>query len=109
MDTSRGPVAGPFVVVLAGIVIAAVPILLGDVLAIFGADGAPTVGLGIGGALVVVGVAAYFQPSFTTELGVVAIVLSLLSVFGALGGLLVGLLLGVVGGSLCVAWKPSAG
>jgi hypothetical protein len=108
MGTSRGPVAGPFVVVLAGVVIGAVPLLLGDVLAIFGADGAPTVGLGIGGALVVVGVAASLLPSFTTELGVVAIVLSLLSVFGALGGLLVGLLLGVVGGSLCVAWQPSA-
>ncbi|RXK46196.1 DUF6114 domain-containing protein [Halorientalis pallida] len=109
MSSSRGPIAGPFVVVLAGVVVAAVPVLFGDVLAVFGADSAPSVGLGIGGALVLVGVAAHLQPSFTTELGAVAIVLSLLSVFGALGGFLVGLLLGVVGGSLCVAWKPSAG
>jgi hypothetical protein len=99
MRGNRGPVAGPFVVILAGVVIAAVPLLFGDILAVFGADGAPAVGLGIGGALVLVGVAAHLQPSFTTELGVVAIVLSLLSVFGALGGL--------VGGSLCVAWQPS--
>ena len=67
------------------------------------------VGLAIGSALVLVGVAAHLRPSFTTELGAVAIVLSLASVFGALGGLVVGLLLGVVGGSLCVAWKPTAG
>ncbi|WP_424019575.1 DUF6114 domain-containing protein [Halorientalis pallida] len=107
MRGNRGPVAGPFVVVLAGAVIVAVPVLFGDVLAVFGADSVPTVALGIGGALVLVGVAAHLQPSFTTELGVVAIGLSLLSVFGALGGLVVGLLLGVVGGSLCVAWKPS--
>ncbi len=109
MESRRGPVAGPVVVVLAGVVIAAVPLQFGDFLAVFGADGAPVVGLGIGGALVLVGVTASLLPSFTTELGAVAIVLSLLSVFGAVGGLVVGLLLGVVGGSLCVAWKPAAG
>jgi hypothetical protein len=109
MGSHRGPIAGPLVVVLAGVVIAAVPLLFGDTLAVFGADGAPVVGVGIGGALVLVGVVASLRPSFTTELGTVAIVLSLLSVFGALGGLVVGLLLGVVGGSLCVAWKPAAG
>jgi hypothetical protein len=103
MGSHRGPIAGPLVVVLAGVVIAAVPLLFGDTLAVFGADGAPVVGVGI------VGVVAPLRPSLTTELGTVAIVLSLLSVFGALGGLVVGLLLGVVGGSLCVAWKPAAG
>ena len=109
MVASRGPVAGPLVVALAGVVIATVPLQFGGVVALVGADGAPAVGLAIGSALVLVGVAAHLRPSFTTELGAVAIVLSLASVFGALGGLVVGLLLGVVGGSLCVAWKPTAG
>lgn len=107
MASDSGPVAGPVVVVIAGLVIALVPIQFGDVLAAFGAESAPVVGLGIGGALVLVGLAAHRQPAFTRELGAVAIVLSLASVFGAVGGLVVGLLLGVVGGSLCVAWKPS--
>jgi len=33
-------------------------------------------------------------------------VFSVLSLFGAFGGLLVGLVLGIVGGSLCTSWHP---
>ena len=109
MSATRGPVAGPVVIVLAGVVIAAIPVELAGVLGIFGADAAPTVGFGIGLGLAATGVAAHLRPAFTTELGVVAIALSLLSVFGAFAGLGLGLLLGVIGGSLCVAWRPTSG
>jgi hypothetical protein len=33
--------------------------------------------------------------------------LSVLSIFGALGGLVVGLVLGLLGGNICIAWRPA--
>ncbi|WP_335999593.1 DUF6114 domain-containing protein [Halorientalis halophila] len=107
MAPDNRPLIGPIVVALAGLVIAAVPLQFAGVFGAIGAGDAPMVGLAIGVGLVLTGVAARVRPTFTSELGAVAIVLSLSSVFGALGGLGVGLLLGVLGGSLCVAWKPA--
>lgn len=71
----------------------------------------------IGGAFTVVGLAfavivfligafALLKPSMSTVLGVTGIAFSILSLVGALGGFLFGTILGIVGGSLCVAWQP---
>lgn len=99
------PLLGPLLLIAAGVVIAAVPIRFADLLSIIG-GGSPLLGLGFGGALILCAVGIHAAPSFSTELGVLAMALSILSIFGALGGLLVGLLVGLIGGNLCVAWKP---
>lgn len=40
--------------------------------------------------------------------GIVILIFSILGVFGGMAGYLVGLVLGIVGGTLAIAWKPSA-
>jgi hypothetical protein len=39
--------------------------------------------------------------------GVLILIFSILSVFGGMAGYLVGLVLGILGGALAIAWKPS--
>lgn len=100
------PVLGPLVLVAAGAAVALVPLRFADLLSIIG-GGSPILGFAMGGAIAVCGVAVHAAPDFSTEIGVLAMALSILSLFGALGGLLVGLLLGLLGGNLCVAWQPA--
>ena len=102
----RGPIIAPLVVIAAGVVIAAVPFQFQQLLSMIG-GGNTTVGLMLGGGIVVCGVLGHVRYEFSTELGVVTMVLSVLSLFGAFGGLLVGLVLGIVGGNLLLAWQPN--
>ena len=46
------------------------------------------------------------QPTRHTTWGILILIFSILGIFGGLGGYLVGLILGVVGGALAIAWKP---
>ncbi len=46
------------------------------------------------------------RPAQHTTWGILIMVFSILGIFGGLGGYLVGLVLGIVGGALAVAWKP---
>lgn len=63
----------------------------------------------IGLLLAVIGVLLWFQPAQRTFYGVVAVLLSLASfVTSNFGGFVVGMLLGLVGGSLGFAWTPGA-
>ncbi|WP_027407645.1 DUF6114 domain-containing protein [Anoxybacteroides tepidamans] len=64
------------------------------------------VGFFLGGLVFLLGFMSYIMPRFSTLFGVISIFASVLSIMGALGGLLIGTILGIVGGSLCVAWKP---
>lgn len=109
MDYSpRGrPVLGPLVLVAAGAAVALVPLRFADLLAVIG-GGSPVLGIAMGGAIALCAVAVHALPDFSTEIGVLAMALSVLSLFGALGGLLVGLLLGLLGGNLCIAWQPAS-
>ncbi|WP_246987551.1 DUF6114 domain-containing protein [Halorientalis marina] len=100
------PILGPLVLIGAGAVIAYVPLRFEGLLSIIG-GGSPVVGFLVGGALACCGVGVHVAPSFSTELGVVAMALSVLSIFGALGGLVVGLVLGLLGGNICIAWRPA--
>lgn len=102
------PIIGPLVLVAAGVAVAVVPIRFADLLSLIG-GGSPILGLAMGGAIAVCGIAVHAAPSYSTEIGVMAMALSILSLFGALGGLLVGLLLGLIGGNICVAWQPREG
>ncbi|KIZ14055.1 DUF6114 domain-containing protein [Streptomyces natalensis] len=71
---------------------------------------ATTAGAGsliIGVLLVVLGLTMWFQPVSRVFAGVAAILLSLVSfVVSNFGGFVVGLLLGLIGGALAVAWAP---
>ena len=46
------------------------------------------------------------RPVQHTTCGILILVFSILGIFGGLGGYLVGLILGIVGGALAIAWKP---
>lgn len=61
-------------------------------------------GILFGGLLLACGIIGWFMPSYVRVLGIFGILLSILSLMGALGGMVIGMLLGIVGGCLCVAW-----
>lgn len=61
-------------------------------------------GILFGGLLLACGLIGWFMPQYVRVLGVFGILLSILSLMGALGGMVIGMLLGIVGGCLCVAW-----
>lgn len=63
------------------------------------------VGFLFGGLLLIIGILSFIYPQFSTVFGVVTIFLSILSIMGALGGFLIGTLLGILSGSLLVAWE----
>ncbi|MEV5742687.1 DUF6114 domain-containing protein [Microbispora rosea] len=59
--------------------------------------------------LIILGLMVWLQPGQRAFLGVVAVLVSIASfVYANLGGFLVGMLLGLVGGALAVAWTPAA-
>ena len=63
----------------------------------------------IGGLLIVIGVLGWLQPAQHTFFGVVGLMLALVSfVTSNFGGFVIGMLLGIVGGSLVFAWGPEA-
>lgn len=63
----------------------------------------------IGGLLIVIGVLSWLQPAQRTFFGVVGLMLALVSfVTSNFGGFVIGMLLGIVGGSLVFAWGPEA-
>jgi hypothetical protein len=61
----------------------------------------------IGAALLLMGVLQLLVPTYALMAGSIGIILSLVSLVAAAGGLLgIGMILGLIGGSLSVAWKP---
>ncbi|GAB6876583.1 long-chain-fatty-acid--CoA ligase [Thermaerobacter litoralis] len=59
------------------------------------------------GLVIATAIAGYLLPAASTYLGILVILFSIVSIFGALGGLFVGAILGILGGSLMVAWQPA--
>lgn len=101
------PFAGGALLILAGIVIGYVPIQFATELAIIG--GVYTViGLVFAALVFLCGAFALARPDLSRVFGVVGIAMSILSIIGALGGFGIGMLLGIFGGSLCVAYRPPA-
>lgn len=99
------PVLGGVLLLLAGAIIGWVPLQFAGELVLVG--GALTFsGLLFATAVGLMGVFVLLRPDLSTMLGTVGVVMSVLSLFGALGGLLVGMLVGIVGGNLCIAWVP---
>jgi len=90
---------------LGGATIAYVPLVFvpttGVSLGALGGDLLPVGGV-LGGLVVVCGVVSIVGDEYAVYSGIGGIVLSVLSFVGAFGGLIVGAVLGVVGGSVCV-------
>jgi hypothetical protein len=101
---ARRPFWGGLLCMLSGLIILWVPAQLYEVAAAPGSM--IVVGLLLGGLTLLMGVLSYIMPKLTTLLGILAIFSSILSIMGALGGFLIGTILGIIGGSFCIAWKP---
>ncbi|MFD1587792.1 DUF6114 domain-containing protein [Halorientalis brevis] len=101
------PLLGSSVLALGGLMIGYVPVQFTSELMFIG--GAFTI-IGMMFAVLVVfcGIASLVRPELSSIFGVLGIALSTLSLFGALGGLFVGMIVGTIGGILCYAWEPPA-
>lgn len=63
----------------------------------------------LGGGLIVFGLCAWFTPYYSKLVGLLGVLVALAAFVGAnLGGLLVGTILGIVGGSMVWAWGEKA-
>ena len=109
---ARRPTAAFILSLIAGILIVIVGFVVmvaGTILTIpvGGAGGIPGLYGAICGILVILGgLMLYSRPKRNVVWGFVIIVFSILSLYGALGGLYIGLVLGVIGGILGIRWKP---
>lgn len=101
---ARRPFWGGLLCMISGLIILWVPAQLYEVAATPGSM--IVVGLLLGGITLLMGVLSYIMPKLSTLLGILAILASTLSIMGALGGFLIGTILGIIGGSFCIAWKP---
>lgn len=100
----KRPFSGAVLSILSGIIILYVPAQLYEVAAAPGSM--IVVGLLLGGLTLLMGVLSLIMPKLSTLLGLIAILSASLSIMGALGGFLIGTVLGIIGGALCIAWKP---
>jgi len=111
---ARRPTAAFILSLIAGILIVIVGFVVmvaGTILTIpvGGAGGIPGLYGAVCGILVILGgLMLYSRPKRNVVWGFVIVVFSILSLYGALGGLYVGLVLGVIGGILGIRWKPFA-
>lgn len=105
---NRRPFAGGVLLCLAGVLIAYVPLQFAFELLLIG--GSYTyIGLVWAAGVFLSGAFALYRPDLSTIFGVIGVVFSILSLLGALGGLLIGMIVGIIGGNLCVAWqRPDA-
>jgi len=63
----------------------------------------------VSGILVIVGAAMLqARPDQSSNWGVIILIFSILSLFGA-GGFIAGLILGIIGGAMAMSWKPFGG
>jgi hypothetical protein len=102
------PLGGAVLLLLGGAMIAYVPAQFASELLFIGGT-FTVIGLVFAVAVGFCGIAALAKPRFSTVFGTLGIVFSTLSLFGALGGLLVGMVVGTAGGILCYAWEPPEG
>lgn len=98
------PFMGAALLMLAGVVIGWVPIQFATELAIIGGS-FTVIGLVFAALVFLTGSFVMARPELSTVFGVIGIALSILSLIGAMGGLFIGMLLGIVGGNLCIAWQ----
>jgi hypothetical protein len=91
------PFAGGVLLMLAGGLIGYVPLQFAFELMLVGGS-YTVVGVTWAVGVFLTGAFALYRPEFSTMLGVLGVALSILSLLGALGGVLLGMVLGIVGG-----------
>lgn len=102
------PFWGGVVLAAAGLVIGYVPAHLVSLFA-FIPGSIVWIGVALAGAICLCGIFAVVKPELASFFGALGMVLSILSIVGgSLGGFLVGTVLGIVGGALCMAWDGPA-
>jgi hypothetical protein len=102
------PLLGGLLLIIGGLLIGYVPIQFASELMLIG--GAFTIiGLLFAALVAFCGIAVLAKPQLSTIFGVFGIAFSTLSLFGALGGLFVGMLVGTIGGVLSYSWEPPEG
>lgn len=101
---SERPFWGGLLLAIAGLVIGIIPADLAVTFAMVPGTFA-VVGLIFAILIFLCGVFALAKPELASFFGLAGILLSVASILGALGGFIVGTLLGAFAGSLCVAWK----
>lgn len=99
------PFTGGVLLILAGLVIGYVPSQFAGALFLLGKS-FTMIGVIFAVLVLMCGVMAITSPEYADLVGTAGVVFSILSIFGALGGFGIGLLLGVVGGNLAASWKP---
>lgn len=104
---TQRPFLGGTLLMLAGVIIAYVPVQFATELLLVGGS-FTFLGLLFAVLVFLSGLFALKRPEFAQELGIFGVAMSILSIFGALGGLFVGLFVGLVGGNLCIAWRSPA-
>jgi len=100
----RRPFWGATLLLLSGVIILWIPAHLYEISLVPG--NAVFAGFFLGGMVLLMGILAYAMPRLSTLLGIIGMFSAILSIMGALGGFLIGTILGIIGGALCIAWRP---
>ncbi|KAF0996365.1 DUF6114 domain-containing protein [Geobacillus sp. TFV-3] len=100
----RRPFWGATFLLLSSLVILWIPMQLYEISLVPGSM--VFAGFFLGGMVLLMGILAYAMPRLSTLLGIIGMFSAIVSIMGALGGFLVGTILGIIGGALCIAWRP---
>jgi hypothetical protein len=98
------PFAGAILVMIAGLLVLWGPVELLPFALLPGSN--IWAGILVGGLLLVMGFIQLLVPSNALVTGAIAVVLSLVSLLVADGGFGIGMLLGIIGGAMGIAWQP---
>ncbi|AGT33384.1 hypothetical protein M493_15840 [Geobacillus genomosp. 3] len=100
----RRPFWGATLLLLSGLIILWIPAHLYEISLVPGST--VFVGFFLGGMVLLMAILSYTMPRLSTLFGIIGMFSAILSIMGALGGFLVGTILGIIGGALCIAWRP---
>ncbi len=105
----RRPFWGGLLTLLSGLVLfGSTQLTLGSMQVRVGVEGMQSIVIPI--VLVVAGLLIWFMPDHRVFYGIITLVVAVYSLIGVnLGGFVIGLLLGVAGGALAIAWAPRPG
>ena len=98
------PFAGAILIMIAGLLVLWGPVELLPFALLPGSN--IWAGILVGGLLLVMGLIQLLAPSNALVTGAIAVVLSLVSLLVAAGGFGIGMLLGITGGAMGIAWQP---
>ncbi|BCL83244.1 hypothetical protein ccbrp13_57090 [Ktedonobacteria bacterium brp13] len=98
------PFAGAILIMIAGLLVLWGPVELLPFALLPGSN--IWAGILVGGLLLVMGIIQLLAPSNALVTGAIAVVLSLVSLLVAVGGFGIGMLLGITGGAMGIAWQP---